>query len=205
MKSLYAVVLAAVAALGITNVRALAYTAVQAEKSTLTFVSRQMGVPINGRFPKFSAQVSFDPARPDAGKVSISIDLVSIDAGSRDANDEVVGKLWFNAGAYPTATFVSSGIKSLGGGNYEVAGSLTIKGKAQAMTAPFSFRSEGNSGIFEGGFVVKRIDFAIGEGPWADVSMVADNVQVNFRVLVAAPSSVATPAAAKAAVPIRPK
>ena len=192
MKLFSAILLASVAALGMTNARAVTYSAVQIEKSSLSFVSRQMGVPINGRFPKFTAQVSFDPARPDAGKANISIDLASIDAGSRDANDEVIGKQWFNVGTFPAATFVSSGMKSLGGGKYEVAGLLTMKGKAQAMTAPFSFRSEGNNGILEGSFVVKRIDFAVGDGPWADVSMVANDVQVNFRVLATATAPVKT-------------
>ena len=86
-------------------------------------------------------------------------------------------------------------MKSLGGGKYEVAGPLTIKGKSQPVTAMFAFKAEGNSGIFDGGFTVKRIDFSVGEGAWTDVSMVANDVQVNFHVVAAA--SVA-PANAKA-------
>ncbi len=179
-----------------TNARATEYSTVQADKSSLTFIGKQMGVAVNGRFPKFTAQVAFDPARPESGKVSISIDLASIDAGSKDANDEVAGKEWFNTRMFPTATFVSSSMKSLGGGKYEVAGPLTIKGKSQPVAATFAFKAEGNNGIFDGGFTVKRIDFSVGEGPWTDVSMVANDVLVNFHVVAAA--SVA-PASAKAA------
>lgn len=178
-----------------TNASATEYSTVQAEKSSLTFIGKQMGVAVNGRFPKFLAQVAFDPARPESGKVSISIDLASIDAGSKDANDEVVGKEWFNARMFPTATFVSSSLKSLGGGKYEVAGPLTIKGKSQPVAATFAFKAEGNSGIFDGGFIVKRIDFSVGEGAWTDVSMVANDVQINFHVVAAAS---ATPASTKA-------
>ena len=189
-----AALLGAALAFGADFAHALEYSVVQAEKSSIAFVSRQMGVAVNGRFPKFAAQVAFDPAKPEGGKVGISIDLASIDAGSKDANDEVVGKPWFNVPTFPVATFTSTGMKSLGGGKYEVAGLLTIKGKAQSIAAPFTYKAEGNSGIFEGGLVLKRIDFAIGDGVWTDVSMVANDVQVNFRIVAAA---IAAPAKSK--------
>ena len=174
-----------------TTTQAVEYSAVQADKSTLTFTSRQMGVPVQGRFPKFTAHIAFDPAKPAAAKVDISIDLASIDAGSKDANDEVVGKQWFNVRMFPAATFTSTAVKALGTGRFEVTGPLMIKGKSVPATATFSFKPEGINGVFDGSFTLKRIDFAIGEGPWADLSTVANEVQVNFHV-VAAPSAAAS-------------
>ena len=108
---------------------ALEYNNVLAEKSTLTFTSRQMGVPVQGSFRKVTTRFAFDPAKPDAAKVDISIDLASIDAGSKDANDEVIGKQWFNAKMFPVASFTSSAVKTSGAGRYEVTGPLMIKGK----------------------------------------------------------------------------
>ena len=174
-----------------TTTQAVEYGTVQADKSTITFTSRQMGVPVQGRFPKFTARIAFDPAKPAAAKVDISIDLATIDAGSTDANDEVVGKQWFNVRMFPAATFISSAVKALGAQRFEVSGPLTIKGKATPVTAVFGFKSEGVNGVFDGSFTLKRIDFAIGEGPWADLSTVANEVQVNFHV-VAAPSAAAS-------------
>lgn len=174
---------------------AVEYGTVQTDKSTLTFTSRQMGVPVQGRFPKFTARVAFDPAKPDAAKVDISIDLASTDAGSKDANDEVVGKQWFNVRMFPAASFTSSAVKALGAGRFEVTGPLTIKGKAVPVTAAFTFKVDGTNGVFDGGFTMKRIDYAIGEGPWADLSTVANEIQVNFHV-VAAPVA-ATPTKTK--------
>lgn len=177
------------------------YAAVQADKSALNFVSKQMGVPVNGRFPKFTAQIAFDPAKPEAGKVNLSIDLAAIDAGSKDANDEVVGKEWFNVRMFPTATFTSTGMKSTGGGKYEVAGTLAVKGKSKPVTATFTLKREGSNGIFEGGFTLKRIDYAIGEGSWTDVSMVANDVQINFRIVAAESAAAASPSSAPAKAP----
>ena len=172
--------------------QAIEYNAVQTDKSTITFTSKQMGVPVQGRFPKFSARVAFDPARPEAAKVEISIDLAAIDAGSKDANDEVVGKQWFNVKAFPMATFTSSAVKGAGAGRYEVTGPLSVKGKANTVTALVGFKAEGNNGVFDGSFTLKRIDFAIGEGPWADLSTVANEIQVNFHVV--ATTNATTPA-----------
>ncbi|HMV19881.1 MAG: YceI family protein [Betaproteobacteria bacterium] len=163
--------------------QAIEYGDFLADKSTLTFVSKQMGVPVDGRFRKFTAALSFDPAKPTAASARLELDLASIDAGSKDANDEVVGKAWFNLKTFPTASFVSTAVKPLGGDRYELAGKLTIKGKAQDIVAPMSFRQEGANGVFDGSFTLKRLDFAVGDGVWADVSTVANDVQVKFHLV----------------------
>lgn len=173
------------------NAGAVEYSQFQADKSRLTFVSKQMGVPIDGSFRKFGTTLSFDPARPAAASARLELDLASIDAGSRDANDEVVGKPWFNLKVFPTATFVSSAVRPLGGDRFELSGKLTIKGRTQDITAPFTFRQEGNNGVFDGGFVLKRLDFALGDGVWADVATVANEVQIKFHIVAAAAAAAA--------------
>ena len=187
MKNFLAKFLFVCSALAASAAVAVEYSTVQADKSSVSFTSRQMGVPVQGRFPKFSTRLVFDPAKPEAAKVDISIDLNSIDAGSKDADDEVVGKQWFNVRMFPAATFTSSAVKAIGAGKFEVSGPLTIKGRALPVIAAFVYKAEGTNGVFDGGFTLKRIDFAIGEGPWADVSTVANEIQVNFHI-VASPS-----------------
>jgi polyisoprenoid-binding protein YceI len=155
-----------------------------AEKSSITFVSKQMGVPVHGSFRKFDAQIRVDPAKPEAGTAKIEVDLASIDAGSNEASGEVKGKQWFNTGAFPKASFVSAGVKPLGGGRYEAHGPLTIKGISRDTVIAFTLRSEANSVSIEGGFALPRLQFRIGEGMWSDTSTVADEVQVKFKLLL---------------------
>lgn len=157
--------------------------AIQYDKSRLSFVYKQMNVPVEGRFKKFSGQLSFDPAKLDNAKVVLDIDLAALDAGSPEANDEVASKLWFNTKAFPQAKFVASSFKSLGGGKYSVTGKMTLKGRTQDITAPFTFTPQGQAGQFEGAFVLKRGDFLIGEGVWADFGTVANEVQIKFNLL----------------------
>lgn len=188
MKSLYRIAL-----LGLTlvcsQVFALEFKQVQANESSVTFFYKQMGVPLDGKFSKFAAQLAFDPAKIDKAQARIDIDVASIDTGSTEANDEVVGKLWFNAKTYPTASFTSSGLKALGSNRYEATGKLSIKGRTLEVKAPVTFQAAGNRGAFDGSFTIKRLDFAIGEGEWTDVGTVANEIQIKFHLVVnAAPS-----------------
>ena len=168
---------------------AIEFTQVQAEKSRLTFVFKQMGVSVDGRFRRFPTQLRFDPAKPAAAMAQMDIDLGSVDAGSPEANDEVAGKAWFNTKAFPTARFTASSIKPLGGYNYEIAGKVSIKGNSRDVTAPATVRLEGNTAIIDGALTLKRADFAIGEGMWADFGTVANEIQVKFHLVALAPAT----------------
>ena len=162
---------------------AVSYSTVQAAQSRLSFVFKQMNVPVEGKFNRFAAQIDFNPTKPEAGHAAFTVDIASIDAGSAEANGEVVGKNWFNAKVFPQAKFVSTAIKALGGNRYEAQGKLTIKGQTRDVTAPFTVTQNGSEAVFDGGFVFKRMDYAIGEGPWADVSAVANEIDIKFHVV----------------------
>ena len=165
---------------------AVEFTQVQLNRSSLSFVSKQMNVPVEGQFKSFRSKLAFDPAKPAAARAELEIDLASIDAGSKDANDEVASKAWFNTREFPVAKFVSTTVKPLGGNRFEVAGRMTIKGRTLDLTTPVTLRQEGNSASFDGSLVLKRADYGIGDGVWADFGTVANEVQVKFRLVATA-------------------
>ena len=177
-----------IAAFASFSAQATEFTQLQADKSAIFFAYKQMNVPVQGSFKSFKTQLDFDPAKPALAKADISIDLASIDAGSAEANDEVAGKLWFNTRAFPVARFVSSSVKPLGNNRFEVQGKMSIKGKTLDASAPATFHQEGNNGVFEGSFILKRADYGIGEGMWADFGTVANEVQIKFRLVATAAS-----------------
>jgi len=162
----------------------LEFKQVLTNESSLAFGYSQMGVSLDGKFNKFAAQVDFDPSKPAKAHARIDIDVASIDTGSAEANEEVVGKLWFNAKVFPTASFISTGMNSLGGNRYQATGKLSIKGKTLDVTTPVTFQANGMRGTFAGAFTIKRLDFAIGEGIWTDVGTVADQIQIKFHIVV---------------------
>ena len=151
-------------------------------QSEIGFVSKQMGVPVEGKFKKFDAQVSFDPAKLATSKVAFTIDTASATLGVKETDVELPKAVWFNVPKFPQATFQSSAIKSVGGGKYEVAGKLSIKGASQDVVVPVTLTQSGATTTAAGSFAIKRLTFKIGENEWADTSMVADDVQVKFKL-----------------------
>lgn len=175
--------LGATLAFALPSAQAVEFNQVLIAKSSLAFVSKQMSVPVEGQFKSFRSKLAFDPARPTAARAELEIDMASIDAGSKDANDEVAGKDWFNTKTFPTAKFVSTSIKPLGGDRFEVAGKMSIKGKTRDLTTTVVLHRSGDSATFDGSLTLKRADYGIGEGMWADFSVVANEVQIKFHLV----------------------
>ncbi|CAN7573544.1 polyisoprenoid-binding protein [Acidovorax sp. Leaf76] len=151
-------------------------------QSEVQFTARQMGVPLDGHFKKFSAQVAFDPAKLATSKIALTVDTGSATLGSKETDAELPKPVWFNVAKFPQAQFESTAIKALGGGKFEVAGKLTIKGNAQNVVVPVTLTQSGPTTTATGTLPIKRLAFKIGENEWADTSMVADDVTVKFKL-----------------------
>jgi polyisoprenoid-binding protein YceI len=180
MKTYLAV--ATLAALSATVLPVCAQQALVPAQSEIAFTSKQMGVPVDGKFKKFVAQVAFDPKKPEAAKIGFTIDLASVSIGSSETEAEVAKPDWFNTKAFPQATFQSTSAKAMGPGKFEVAGKLAIKGASQDVVVPVTVTQAGSATTATGAFVIKRLDFKIGDGDWKDTSMVANEVQVKFKL-----------------------
>ena len=161
---------------------ALAQQQLVPAQSEVQFTARQMGVPLEGHFKKFSAQVAFDPTKLATSKIAFTVDTGSATLGSRETDAELPKPVWFNVPKFPQAQFESTSIKALGGGKFEVAGKLTIKGTAQNVVVPVALAQSGATTTATGTLPLKRLAFKIGENEWADTSMVADDVTVKFKL-----------------------
>ena len=154
-------------------------------QSDISFIVRQMGVPLDGKFSKFDAQLALDPKNPEVGKVAFTIDLASVSVGDAETAKELRKPEWFNLSKFPSATYNSTAIKAAGPGKFDVTGLLSIKGNTKPVTIPVTL-SPGPAGVSvaQGSFLIKRVDFKIGEGDWSDVSIVASDVTVKFKLAV---------------------
>mgnify|MGYP000967634152 FL=1 len=175
-----AVVLSSLALL--VAVPAQAQQTLQPAQSSIQFTAKQMGVPLEGHFKKFGAQIAFDPAKLATSRIAFTVDTGSATLGSRETDAELPKPTWFNVPQFPQATFQSSSIKALGGGKFDVAGKLTIKGQSRDVTVPVTLTQSGATTTASGTLALKRLAYKIGENEWADTSMVADDVQVQFKL-----------------------
>lgn len=159
------------------------YAALVPHESRIAFVTRQMGVPVEGQFRRFEAQIALDAKRSDGGSVAMQIDTGSATLGAAQADAELPTAAWFDVAHHPRASFQSESIKHLGGGKLEVTGTLTLKGRARPLVVPVTIvPGDGTKSVASGSFTVQRLEFRVGDGDWSDISMVADAVQVRFRL-----------------------
>jgi polyisoprenoid-binding protein YceI len=154
-------------------------------KSSIGAVFKQLNVPVEAKFKKFSAQIDYDATKPDASKASVEIDIPSFDLGDPEYNQEVLKKDWFNGAQFPKASFVSSGMKAGAAGSLNVSGKLSIKGKTIDVSFPLTVKKDGNNTVFDGALPIKRLVFNIGDGEWKDTATVADEVVIKFHVVAA--------------------
>ena len=160
--------------------------AVVAGKSDIGFTIRQMGVKFDGRFRKWTADIVFLPKALASSKAIVDIDLGSVDLASDDSEAEARGPLWFDAARFPTAHFASTSIRSVGNDRYEVAGKLTIKGITRDCVVPITVATDASGNrLAEGSFSLRRLDYRIGEGEWADTGTVDNDIVVHVRMTLA--------------------
>ncbi len=157
---------------------------VQAAGSEIGFTTRQMGVPVEGTFGRFNARITLDLKQPQAGNVALEIETGSARFGSAELDAEVPKPTWLNVAAFPRASFQSSTIKPTGPGRFEVTGKLAIKGSTRDLVVPVLISPGVTHSTATGSFTIKRLDFKVGEGEWADTSMLANDVQVRFKLVL---------------------
>jgi len=157
-------------------------------RSEISFVSKQLGVPVEGKFRTFDAKLTFDPKKPEAASIAFTIDLASVSIGAAETEAELAKADWFDTAKFPKASFQSTSVKATGPASFEVAGKLVIKSLSHDVVVPVKLVQAGTDTTAEttatGTFTIKRLDWRIGDGDWKDTSTVADSVQVRFRLVL---------------------
>jgi polyisoprenoid-binding protein YceI len=117
--------------------------------------------------------------------VAFSIDTGSARFGSAELDAEVPKATWLAVARFPQATFQSTAIKATGPGRFEVTGQLSIKGSTRDVVVPVQVSAAGSQHVASGSFTIRRLDFKVGEAEWADTSLLANDVQVRFKLQLA--------------------
>ena len=118
-----------------------------------------------GTFDSITGQISLDPSKPEAGSVTISIPVDSIDTNDKKRDDHVKGPDFFNSKENPTIAFKSTKIAKKADTQFTVTGDLEMAGKKQSVSLTVEKTGEGEMmGKVSGWmttFTVKRSDFGM--------------------------------------------
>lgn len=161
---------------------AWAQQALVADKSEIKFTAKQLGVNVNGHFRKFEAAVRLDPKDLPGSSVKVTVHTGSATMNSAEADANLPQPVWFNVAQFPQASFESSSIRLVAAGKYEAAGKLTIKGVAADVVVPVSLSQAGGETVASGTLPIQRLSYKVGEKEWADTSLVANEVQISFKL-----------------------
>src|SRR5208282_863769 len=82
---------------------------------------------VPGEFKDYDGTFSFDPKKPEASKINVTIQTASVSTDNEMRDHHLQSPDFFDAAKYPTLTFVSKSVeKGEGENKYKVTGDLTI-------------------------------------------------------------------------------
>lgn len=162
---------------------AVAADYVQAPGSTLVFASQYDGETFTGSFPGFSTKLSFDPAQLANAKLDVTIPLANAKSGNADRDSTLQGADFFDVAKYAQARYTASKFRALGGNQYAADGTLSLRGASKPVTLNFTW-TPGAQPVLAGKATVKRLDFGVGGGDWADTQSIPNEVAISTKVVL---------------------
>jgi len=164
------------------NAAAPAWQIVPSE-SSITFTGIQNNAPASGSFKKFTGTINFDPNQLNDSKVKMVVDINSVTTTYSDLTSTLITDDWFNVKLFPNAVFEASQFTKMGDNKYQATGTLTIRDKTVPVTLLFETKELSATKVLaKGSATIKRSQFGVGQGEWADTDTVKDDVQVNFII-----------------------
>jgi polyisoprenoid-binding protein YceI len=111
-----------------------------AAHSEVTFKVKHLVIStVSGKFKQFSSATTTEGDDFSKALINFEIAAESIDTGMDMRDNHLRGDDFFNAEAFPTIKFVSTGVRPLGGSDYAVDGHLTIRDVTKPVTLKAEF------------------------------------------------------------------
>jgi polyisoprenoid-binding protein YceI len=155
----------------------------QPKESKLTFVGTQAGAEFEGTFERFTADIKFDPQDLAGAAFDVKIDMASANTRDSERDDALKSDDLFAVKRFPSSHYVADRFVAKGS-KYTASGKLTIRNVTREVPIEFTFEKKNGSAWLKGSAQLKRLDFGVGQGDWQDTSGVANEVKVNFVLLL---------------------
>jgi cytochrome b561/polyisoprenoid-binding protein YceI len=150
--------------------------------SKLGFASAWSGQPVNGRFDRWSADILFSPDALDRSKVTVSVDVGSVNTGDQQRDGVLPSGDWFDAAGHPKAVFTASKFEKVGADRYLAHGALQLKGVSKPVDLPFRLTITGDEAQVSGTANLDRTAFGIGQGEFASTEQIPGKVAVQIAL-----------------------
>ena len=154
--------------------------------STLGFTGTFQGASFDGAFARWNATIRYDAAQPADSKFDVSVQMASVHTGDKDRDGALPGTDFFDVAKYPQAHFVSTGFRTQDGKVF-ADGTLSLRGATRPVTLAVTFHpAAGGHATMDVDGTLKRLDFGVGGGDYADTSVIGADVKVHAHLLLVA-------------------
>jgi polyisoprenoid-binding protein YceI len=157
-----------------------------ASHSSLRFVAEQLGAKFEAGFRSFEAKIAFSPEDLAASRFDVTVDPASAETQEEQRDTTLRGPDFFDVEHFKSAHFVTTAFRRLDQGSFEATGKLTLRDVTRDVKIVFSFTSRKEAGAdvayLSGTSSLKRLEFGIGRGDYADTEAVGDNVEIKFNL-----------------------
>ncbi len=185
-KSLFALTLAGLLLFGQNASAAARAWELDTDHSNVYFSIEHIYAEVQGRFTAIAATVHFDPANLKESRFDFEIKVDSIDTGIKQRDDHLRSADFFASSDHPLITFTSNAVTAAGEGVYQVAGTLTVKGKSRDLVLPLTLAGVKDHPTtpgkqvagFNGRLSVDRLALGVGDGKFYKMGLLGKEVEV---------------------------
>ena len=149
-------------------------------KSSLNIEIIQGGKPVAGSFPKWQADIVFDPDALDETSVKVSVEIASLILGG--ITDQALKKEFLNVLEFPNAVFSAKQFTQIEEGKYQAEGELTIVGKTKPLTLLFDLKIKEGRAFMKSTVEVQRLDYDIGRKGFVTDGILGFTVKVDVEL-----------------------
>ena len=161
--------------------------------SSAQFSVRHLGVStVRGAFTKVSGSAQYDFSDPTKNSLNASIQAASVDTRVEMRDNDLRSPNFLDAQKFPTITFQSKQVKSVGSGRLQITGDLTIHGVTKEVTLDVEGPSApikdpwGNQRIGASASTkINRKDFGVNGAP----GVVGDDINITIDVELIQPQA----------------
>lgn len=132
----------------------------------------------SGRFMDFDLSYCWQQA-PEDGQITVSINMTSVRTGNSDLDIGMQEKEGLATALFQQANWQTHRITKQGE-RFHAEGLLTIRGVSHEESGFFTLKPVGEGWHLRGSSELKRLDYAIGTGEYADTEFIPNPVKVEF-------------------------
>ncbi len=132
-------------------------------KSSIKFKIKNAGFNVDGSLGALMGIVKFDETKTTGNSIDVAIDSKTLSTNNNKRDEHLRKPEYFDVAKYPKISMKAVLFTKEKDGTYKGFFKLTIKDKTKDLAVPFTFKNNGNTGVFKGSFTINRLDYGVGE------------------------------------------